>query len=167
MKPASCNLQTSSAIARSRSWVNTRFFWWMGGKEGDTFNLALWPKGRFLACLHGFRQIHLGSLWEKSRMLGGLSDKRGCWSLLFDLAWCCREVYLQVFQRVLPLSAALLCLLPVDDHPSPTLWYNIRVQPLDLHVLLLLSTWWGIWSLGGRSKLRFHKLRVGCPSMAL
>ena len=45
MKPASCNVPTSSTIAQSRSWANTRLFCRMGGKEGDTFSLCTVTEG--------------------------------------------------------------------------------------------------------------------------
>ena len=44
MNSASCNLQTSFAMARSRSWVNTHSFWWIEGKVGETFNLCTMTK---------------------------------------------------------------------------------------------------------------------------
>ena len=47
------SLWTSSIIAWSRSRVNTRFFWWIGGKEGDTFSLCtmiqVYPRHVFMA----------------------------------------------------------------------------------------------------------------------
>ena len=45
MKSASYNLRTSSVIARSRSWANTRFFWQIEGKVGNTFNLCTMTEG--------------------------------------------------------------------------------------------------------------------------
>ena len=39
MKPVSSNFRTSSAMALSRSWANTHFFYQIGENGGDTFNL--------------------------------------------------------------------------------------------------------------------------------
>ena len=154
MNSTSYNLRTSSARALSHSWVNTLFFYRMGGMRVRHSTYKPWLKGQSRACLHGSRQRHPSSLSGISWALDELVGWQGCRSYSFTQVWSYRKVSLPTLQRALQPSVVLLCSWFVSGRPSPTLLCSTHVLSLGLHVPLLLRTHWETWLSVDRSKLR-------------
>ena len=134
----SCSLQTSSAIARSRSGVNTHFFYRMDGKEGDTFNLCTMTEGSILS-MSSWLQVNMSRLLLRKVVSAwrtvGLVRFR-FW--LFGQAWSRQEAPLRDSLRAPSLSGVLLYSLPRGGRPFPSWPRNIRVQPFDFLIIFPL-----------------------------
>ena len=136
----SCSLQTSSAIARSRSGVNTHFFYRMDGKEGDTFNLCTMTEGSILS-MSSWLQVNMSRLLLRKVVSAwrtvGLVRFR-FW--LFGQAWSRQEAPLRDSLRAPSLSGVLLYSWLKGGHPFPSWLCSIRGRQPDFRIALPLHS---------------------------